>query len=127
MALEVPGGVLDDGEQPEQAGRRELLEETGYESDDWRLLAVVRPNPAFLDNVCYHYLAQRARKVAEPRPDEGEDIAVELVPVEDLAAMLRAGDIDHALVVSALVRVLDARSFDLAALRRQGRPTADPG
>lgn len=122
VTLEVPGGVVDEGEDPESAARRELLEETGYRSDRWRLLARVRPNPAFLSNDCYHFLALDARRVARPRPDEGEDIAVELVSLAEVADMLRRGEIDHSLVVSALCRVIDVRSSEVAAdidLRRQ--------
>jgi 8-oxo-dGTP pyrophosphatase MutT (NUDIX family) len=107
--LEVPGGVVDEGEEPLDAARRELMEETGYAAERWRLLGTVSPNPAFLANRCLHFVAEDAELVAEPRPDPGEDIAVELVHISRLAERIASGEIDHALVISALSRVVDLR------------------
>jgi ADP-ribose pyrophosphatase len=107
LSLEVPGGVVDPEEDPQEAARRELLEETGYASDSWRLLARVRPNPAFLGNSCHQFLAERARVVSQPHLESGEDIAVQLASPSAVADMVRTGAIDHSLVVSALCRAID--------------------
>ena len=50
---EIPGGAIDQGEDPLVAAKRELEEETGFQSENWRQLGVVDPNPAILSNQCY--------------------------------------------------------------------------
>jgi 8-oxo-dGTP pyrophosphatase MutT (NUDIX family) len=113
VTLEIPGGMVDPGEAPEAAARRELLEETGYGGGRWRLLGAVEPNPAMLDNLCFHFLAEDVRPVAAVAPDGGEDIAISLLPVTSLPALVRDGGIRHSLVISALSRVIDLRAAEL--------------
>lgn len=87
VSLEIPGGVIDPGEEPQQAMRRELLEETGYQFDDFELLSVVYANPSTANNHTYCYLAKGGKKVQEQHLDEQEDIVVEeftLAQIKDL-------------------------------------------
>lgn len=87
VSLEIPGGVIDPGEEPQQAMRRELLEETGYQFDDFELLSVVYANPSTANNHTYCYLAKGGKKVQGQHLDEQEDIVVEeftLTEVKDL-------------------------------------------
>ena len=109
VSTEIPAGMVESGESHGQAARRELLEETGYATERWTYLGSVEPNPAFHDNRCHHWLAEDARRVAEPAPDGGEDIRLARLPLETFHAMLLDGRIDHSLVVSAASRVLDLR------------------
>lgn len=105
--LEIPGGMVDPGESPLTAARRELAEETGYAGGDWRYLGAVEPNPAVHDNLCHHYLASGVTRAGPPAPTAGEAIAVSLASPDELAAAARAGEIRHALALSALSRVFE--------------------
>ena len=67
--------------RPSSPIRRELREETGYAARSWKRLGVVQPNPAIQANRCSTYLARGCRPVGDLLPDEGEDLAVELVPL----------------------------------------------
>lgn len=99
VTLEIPGGMVDRGEDPAMAAARELLEETGYAGDAIETLGVVWPNPAFQNNRCFSYLVRNAHRVAEPTPDEHERIEVELHPLTTVPELIRSGAIRHSLVV----------------------------
>jgi 8-oxo-dGTP pyrophosphatase MutT (NUDIX family) len=102
ITLEIPGGMVDAHEtDPTDAIRRELLEETGYAADEIIHIGTVQPNPAFLTNQCHTYLARNARWQQAPQFDGAEDIAVELIPIEEIAGLIGNGRITHALVVAA--------------------------
>jgi len=102
VTLEIPGGMVDDSEKdPAESAQRELLEETGYISDEIIHIGTVDPNPAFLNNQCHTYLALNARWQQPPRLDSSEDIEVELVPLADVPALIGNGRITHSLVVAA--------------------------
>lgn len=106
--VEIPGGIVDPGEDPMAAAVRELLEETGFAGDPAVALGLVHPNPALMGNTCSTYLVTNARLVADPSPDEEEDIAVELVPLTDIPDWIARGDITHAMVIAAFWHLLAA-------------------
>ena len=110
ITVEIPGGVIDLGEAPEAAARRELQEETGYTSARWTALGPVEPNPAFQTNLCHHYLAEEARLTHPLELDPGEDIVVDTLSQAELLAAIRSGALRHSLVITALSRVLDLRA-----------------
>jgi len=102
VTLEIPGGMVDPGESPEQAAARELWEETGYQAQSLRFLGRVNPNPALFDNTCHTFLASGARRVSRQHLDETEDIEVLEMDPARVAELVRTGELDHSLVVAAL-------------------------
>ncbi len=102
VTLEIPGGIVDPGESPREAGERELLEETGFRASGWRSIGVVNPNPALFGNRVHTFLAEGAEQVGAVANVGHEETWVERVPADEIPERLRRGEIDHALVVAAL-------------------------
>lgn len=103
LSIEIPGGMIDEGEDPLEGGVRELREETGFAGGRPRLIGSVHPNPAIQNNRCYFLLIEDARKVAETEWDHHEELAGGLVDVEEVFEMARTGEITHSLVLNALL------------------------
>ena len=92
-SLAPVGGFIEPGEEPINAARRELLEETGYEAEQWIPLGdyLVDPNRGM--GTGYLFLAKNARYVQEPDADDLEEQELLLMPLEEVASSLRAGKI----------------------------------
>lgn len=100
--LEVPGGMVDLGESAEEAARRELLEETGFEAETFEAIGCVEPNPAIQSNRCTTFLARGCRLVQAPAFDTTEECGLVQVPATEVAMLVREGVISHAIVLAAL-------------------------
>ncbi len=103
MTLEIPGGLVDAGEDPVAAGLRELCEETGYVAREARILGRTRPNPAIMSNRLTTVLALGVHLDGEPELDEHEDCVVHAMPWPEVVARIDDGRIDHALILASLL------------------------
>jgi 8-oxo-dGTP pyrophosphatase MutT (NUDIX family) len=105
----LPAGTMDKTDtDPLTAAARELLEETGYHSDDLRLVASHSPNTATHRNRVHVVLALAASKVAPQALDPSEVIEVELVPLHSIVDRVLNGDISQSMHVAALLVSLKA-------------------
>jgi len=102
LSLEPPGGLVKDGQSPEQSAREELEEETGYRAPAFQLLGWMHPMPAIFTNRFYVYLAEEATPTGLLNPDETEEIETVLVPVSQLDEYIRTGKITCSVMIAAL-------------------------
>ena len=103
FSWEIPGGVIERGEDPLAAGLRELEEETGFIGSSARLLGRVNPNPAIQNNTCHLILVEGAVRTASQAWDTDEEIEATTLPVDEVYAWAQSGRITHSLVLNALL------------------------
>lgn len=98
IVLELPGGVMNDGEMPLATVMKELMEETGYQPDRPDQVmplgeSAIRFEPAALTHSFLPFLALGCRKVAESRPEATEIIEVVLIPLDEWVGKIRSGEV----------------------------------
>lgn len=103
FSVEIPGGVMDPGEDPVTAGLRELREESGFVGTKARLLGSVHPNPAMQNNRCHLVLVEEASQAVELDWDPDEEFEIMSKPVDEVYELAYAGGITHAMVLDALL------------------------
>jgi 8-oxo-dGTP pyrophosphatase MutT (NUDIX family) len=100
--LELPSGVIETREEPLEAAKRELLEETGYVSPNWTLVGKAAPDPSRHTNWAWFYFASEAKVAAPQSLDPGEHLVVCRMPLEDAMAAAAEGRIAHGVHLTAL-------------------------
>lgn len=102
FSIETPGGVIEEGEDPETCALREFGEETGYAGRSIHLLKTLRVNPAIMGNRISFYYIDGCVKTCAQNLDEAEDIEVLAIPAERVIKMVKDGIIDHSIVLTGL-------------------------
>ena len=104
FTLEIPGGLIDEGEDPKEAGIRELREESGFMAEAMRPLGKIASNPVYMDAYVFHYQTTcSALQKSSTHFDDGEDIEIILLPINEVKEMLYAGKFEHPHTISALM------------------------
>jgi 8-oxo-dGTP pyrophosphatase MutT (NUDIX family) len=103
VSRELPAGVIDPGESPEQAARRELEEETGFVAEHWEHLLTTSIEPCRLTTRAHFYLATGARRAAKQRVDPSEYIDVVLLEASEILPAIASGTILHGVHVGAIM------------------------
>lgn len=100
---ELPAGVLEPGEPPQETAKRELIEEAGVQGKDWHDLGVIWSTPGFCDEQLHLFYAA-ADVIGEAQPEGDEFIEVHWLPLEQAVSQALSGEIPDAKTVIALVR-----------------------
>ena len=104
VTIEIPAGKLDKGEEPLEAAKRELSEETGVESAEIEYMGGLYPSVAYTDEIIHMYLAKNL-KFGEAHTDEDEFLNVVKIPLKEFAQMVMDGKIQDSKTMAAILKV----------------------
>ncbi len=106
--LEVPGGSMDPSLQESflEGARREMLEETGFNSKNIVSIGSHFPNPALQSNRMHTFIAFDSEKVQEQNLDEFEDLSLYFCSLDKLKEHLLNGDVDHSIMIASISKAL---------------------
>lgn len=99
---ELVAGCVEEGEEPLEAARRELSEETGYSGGRWKLLTVLSGNPSTTNNLTYCYLATGVVKTGGQKLDQTEDIQIHVLSRSEVMELLVGDEFKQSLNAAPL-------------------------
>lgn len=102
--FEIPAGVIEEGEDPLDAAKRELMEETGYGEGTWRKIMTVSGNSSTTDNLSHCYVAEGVRKISGQHLDSTEDLETVLLDTAQVKDLMVNDQIKQALMAAPLWR-----------------------
>ena len=101
---EIPCGVMEDGETPIEAIKRELLEETGYGGGKWRELMTISANPTSMTNMTHCFVAEGVEKISKQHLDDTEDLEVHLLSRGEVLSLLQNNEMIQSLMIAPLLK-----------------------
>lgn len=107
---ELVAGVVEENENPMDAAKRELLEESGYGNGQWREFAILSQNPGSTNNLTYCYLATDVEKLSDQHLDETEDVAVRLMSENEVRQLLLNDEVKQSLMAAPLWKYFALKS-----------------
>lgn len=113
VCFELPARNVSEREQPIDAAKRELLEESGYAGGEWTYFGQFIPNTSGMNNTCHSFIAKGVKKVQEKQLEETEDIKIHLVTLTELKELLGDEKIVEAVMQALLYKYLLEISTDL--------------
>jgi ADP-ribose pyrophosphatase len=112
VTLELPAGLVDPGDTPENTARRELKEETGFIAAEVLLVGCMKPDTGRLGNRMWVYFAPNVVRDASAAPESGMEVVVETIG--QVSRALADGTFDHALHVAALLLAVQLGHLSLS-------------
>ena len=109
--FEIPSGVMEEGETPLEAAKRELMEETGYGGGEWEQIMTLSGNPTMMTNMNHCFLATGVEKVSDQHLDETEVLEVFLKSREEVLSLLDHNEMIHPLMVAPLLKCFMERKI----------------
>ena len=104
LSIEFPGGVINKGEKPEDAAKREMEEETGYKAGTLTYLGCANPNPALMKNRVHFFAAEDLQVLGKQNLDEDEFVEYMMIPCDEVYRKIGSEEYPHALMMSALLK-----------------------
>lgn len=99
---EICAGVCESGENPLEAAKRELWEETGFGGGEWKLQMTISANTSTMTNLCHCFVATGVERISEQHLEATEDISVRLLTVDEVRNLLVGNEIRQALMAAPL-------------------------
>lgn len=111
--VELCAGVIEDGETPIEAAKRELEEETGYTGGEWTHLMNISGNASTTSNLTHCFIALNVKPNGHRHLDKTEDLDVELMSEEEVFELMKADKIKQSLMAAPLWRWFATKRFNV--------------